>query len=269
MLFRSRRGAAIGLSGTGIGGGIVFATALAAVLQSRGGDGSWRTVYLVEAVLALVVLGLCLLFLRPAVHASDDVAPRAAALRRVPGWIGIVGGYTAYGLAFSVYTSYLVTALEDDAGFTPGHAAGVYALVGVSFIGGGVLFGPLSDRWGRGRTLVSGYLLMAAAILLVPLGAEPAASVSAVAFGLTMSGLPTVIAAHLADVLTPREFAGAFGRCTLAFGVAQLCGPPLGGVLAERTGAFSVSFVLAASVALLGAAASVAVLRAPALPVRP
>lgn len=261
----SRRGAAIGLSGTGIGGGIVFATALAAVLQSRGGDGAWRTVYLVEAVLALVVLGLCLLFLRPAVHPADADAPRAAALRLVPGWVGIVGAYTAYGLAFSVYTSYLVTALEDDAGFTPGHATGVYALVGLSFICGGVLFGPLSDRWGRGRTLVSGYLLMAAAILLVPLGAEPAASASAVAFGLTMSGLPTVIAAHLADVLTPREFAGAFGRCTLAFGVAQLCGPPLGGVLAERTGAFSVSFVLAACVALLGAAASVAVLRAPVL----
>jgi predicted MFS family arabinose efflux permease len=265
----SRRGAAIGLSGTGIGGGIVFATALAAALQSRGGDGSWRTVYLVEAVLAVVVLGLCLLFLRPAVHPADVLAPRAAALRRVPGWLGIVGGYTAYGLAYSVYMSYLVTALEDDAGFAPGHAAGVYSLVGLSFLGGGILLGPLSDRWGRGRTLVSGYLLMAAAILLVPLGAEPAASASAVAFGLMMSGLPTVIAAHLADVLTPREFAGAFGRCTLAFGVAQLCGPPLGGVLAERTGAFSVSFVLAASVALLGAAASVAVLRAPALPASP
>jgi predicted MFS family arabinose efflux permease len=262
----SRRGAAIGLSGTGIGGGIVFVTGLSAALQSRGGDGSWRTVYLVEAVLAVVVLGLCLLFLRPAVHPADVVAPRAAALRRVPGWLGIVGGYTAYGLAYSVYMSYLVTALEDDAGFAPAHAAAVYSLVGVSFIGGGVLLGPLSDRGGRGRTLVSGYLLMAAAIALVPLGAEPAASASAVAFGLTMSGLPTVIAAHLADVLTPREFAGAFGRCTLAFGVAQLCGPPLGGVLAERTGAFSLSFVLAASVALLGAAASVAVLRAPALP---
>ena len=264
----SRRGAAIGLSGTGIGGGIVFVTGLAAALQSRGGDGSWRTVYLVEAVLAVVVLGLCLLFLRPAVHPADAVAPRTAALRRVPGWLGIVGGYTAYGLAYSVYTSYLVTALEDDAGFAPSSAAAVYSLVGISFIGGGVLLGPLSDRWGRGRTLIGGYLLMAAAILLVPSGAAPAAAVSAVAFGLTMSGLPTVIAAHLSDVLTPREFAGAFGRCTLAFGVAQLCGPPLGGVLAERTGAFTVSFVLAGSVALLGAAASVAVLRAPALPAR-
>ena len=71
------------------------------------------------------------------VHPTDVVAPRAAALRRDPGWVGIVGGYTAYGLAYSVYTSYLVTALEDDAGFAPSHAAAVYSLVGLSFIGGG------------------------------------------------------------------------------------------------------------------------------------
>ena len=264
----SRRGAAIGLSGSGIGGGIAFATALAAGLHARGGDASWRTVYLVEAVLSLGVLVLCLLFLRPAIGEGEVEPPRTGALRRVPGWLGIVAGYAAYGLAYSVYTSYLVTALEDDAGFARAHAAGVYTLVGLALTGGGVLLGPLSDRWGRGRTLVSGYLVMAASILLVLVGAEPAASISAVAFGLTMSGLPSVIAAHLADVLTPREFAGAFGRCTLAFGVAQLCGPPLGGVLAERTGSFHASFVVAAAVALLGAAASVAVVRAPAVPAR-
>ncbi len=259
----SRRGAAIGISGSGIGGGIVFASALAAVLQSRGGDSSWRTVYLVEAVVAVVVLLLCLRYLRPAVHPGEQAAVRTGALRRVPGWAGVVGGYAAYGLAYSVYTSYLVTALEDDAGFSAGHAAVVYTLVGVALICGGVLLGPASDRWGRGRCLVAGYAAMAAAILLVPLGVEPLASISAVVFGLTMSGLPAVIAAHLADSLTPREFAGAFGRCTLAFGVAQLCGPPLGGVLAEATGSFTASFVLAAAVAGLGAVLSVSVIRAP------
>lgn len=262
----SRRGAAIGLSGSGIGGGIVFASVLAAVLQTRGGDGAWRTVYLVEAVLALAVLALCLVFLRLAPHRDDAAPVRSGALRRVPGWLGLVGGYAAYGLAYSIYTSYLVTALEDDAGFSTGHAAAVYTLVGVALVGGGVLLGRMSDRWGRGRVLVAGYVGMAGSILLVPLGVEPAASLSAFAFGLTMSGLPSVIAATLADVLTPREFAGAFGRCTLAFGAAQLCGPPLGGALAEATGSFLLPFALAGAVALLGAALSVLVLRATPVP---
>jgi MFS family permease len=224
-------------------------------------------VYLVEALLALVVLVLCQRFLRPAVHKDDATPVRSGALRRVPGWAGVVGGYAAYGLAYSIYTTYLVSTLQDD-GFSSGHAAAVYTLVGLALVGGGVLLGPASDRWGRGHVLVAGYAVMAVAIVLVPVGSEPAASVSAIAFGLTMSGLPAVIAAHLADVLTPREFAGAFGRCTLAFGVAQLCGPPLGGLLAESTGSFTVPFVLAAAIAALGAASSVSVVRAPGLPRR-
>lgn len=264
----SRRGAAIGVSGSGIGGGIVFASVLAAVLQSRSGDSSWRTVYLLEAVVAIVVLLLCLVYLRPAAH-QDAAAPvRSGALRRVPGWAGVVGGYAAYGLAYSVYTSYLVTALEDDAGFSHGRAATVYTLVGAALVVGGVLLGRASDRWGRGRCLVAGHAMMAVSILLVPLGSLPLAVLSAVVFGLTMSGLPAVIAAHLSDWLTPREFAGAFGRCTLAFGVAQLCGPPLGGVLAETTGSFALPFAVAGVVAAVGAVLSLSVVRARALPRR-
>ena len=260
----ARRGAAIGLAGSGIGAGIVFASGLAAALHSSGGDASWRTVYLIEALLAAVALALCVRFLRPGPHRDDAAPVRSGALRRVPGWFGLAGGYAAYGLAYSVYTTYLVVALEDDAGLSRGSASAVYTLVGVTLIVGGILLGPLSDRWGRGRSLVLGYLAMALSIAVVPLGTLPLAVLSALTFGLMMSGLPAVISAHLADSLTPREFAGAFGRCTLAFGLAQLCGPQLGGWLAETTGSFTPAFLLAAAVALAGAVLSVSVVRAPA-----
>lgn len=260
----ARRGAAIGLAGSGIGAGIVFASGLAAALHSSGGDASWRTVYLVEAVLAAVALALCVVFLRPGPHRDDAAPVRSGALRRVPDWFGLAGGYAAYGLAYSVYTTYLVVALEDDAGLSRGSASAVYTLVGVTLIVGGILLGPLSDRWGRGRSLVLGYLAMALSIAVVPLGTVPLAVLSALTFGLMMSGLPAVISAHLADSLTPREFAGAFGRCTLAFGIAQLCGPQLGGWLAETTGSFTPAFLLAAAAALAGAVLSVSVVRAPA-----
>ncbi|MCW2714536.1 MAG: putative arabinose efflux permease, family [Frankiales bacterium] len=258
----SRRGAAIGWAGSGIGLGIVFASALAALLASRGGDATWRTVYLVESVLAGLALALCMVLLRPQGSPAAAEVVRSGALRRVPGWASLVGGYTAYGLAYSIYTSYLVSALEDDSGFSRGHAAGVYTLVGVALIFGGVLLGRLSDRWGRGRLLVVGYLVMGASILLALVGAEPFAAVSALAFGVTMSGLAAVIAAHLSDTLTPREFAGAFGRCTLAFGMAQVLGPPLGGWLAETTGSFVVPFLVGAAVAGVGAVLSLGVVRA-------
>jgi MFS family permease len=219
-------------------------------------------------VLGVAVLVLCQRFLRPAVPTETTPQPSEPAhCAAYPVGRGWSAATPRTGWPYSIYTSYLVSALQAD-GFSPATPPPSTPSWGCALVGGGVLLGPASDRWGRGRTLVAGYAVMAAAIVVVPVGSEPIASVSAIGFGLMMSGLPAVIAAHLADVLTPREFAGAFGRCTLAFGVAQLCGPPLGGLLAESTGSFTVPFVLAAAVAALGAALSVSVVRAPGLPRR-
>lgn len=251
-----RRGAAIGLTGSGIGVGIIAASLLTAALHRTGGDASWRTVWLVEAGISLLALVLCLALLRPGAAQAGTEPARARALRAVPGWQGAVGAYAAYGLAYSVFTTYVVTALQEDAGFSDAHASLDYTLLGLALVFGGPLLGPLSDRFGRGRVLVAGNVMMAGAIVLVLAGAEPLAALSVLAFGLAMSGLPAVLAAHLSDWLSPREFAGAFGRLTLFFGVAQLAGPPLGGWIAERTGSFTPAFLVAGGVALLGAAAS-------------
>lgn len=255
----SRRGTAIGLTGSGIGVGIVLASVLTAVLHRSGGDASWRTVWLLEAGVSLLALVLFLALLRTAKPAADPRPARAGTLRQVPGWAGLVGAYSAYGLAYSIYTTYVVTALQDDGGFSDTHASLDYTLLGLALVFGGPLLGPLSDRVGRGRVLVAGYTGMAAAILLVLAGAEPFAAASVLAFGVVMSGLPAVIAAQLSDHLSPREFAGAFGRLTLFFGVAQVAGPPLGGWLAEQTGSFTVPFVVAALTAAAGALAARAV----------
>ncbi|MFW3171612.1 MFS transporter [Geodermatophilus sp. CPCC 206100] len=263
----SRRGAAIGLIGSGIGLGIVFAGGLTS-LRAGGGDSGWRGVYLVETVFAVLVLGACLGFLRAGPRSPAEEPGRPVSLRQVPGWRGLAGGYAAYGLAYSIYTSYLVAALED-AGFSPGHASAVYTVVGAALVVGGVLLGQLSDRWGRGQALVLGHLLMAGAILLVLAGAEPLATVSALVFGAMMSGLPSVVAARLADVLPRREFSAVFARCTLAFALAQTCGTSMGGFLAEASGGFALPFAVAAAMSVAGAVLSIDVLRAGRGPDRP
>ena len=95
--------------------------------------------------------------------------------------------------------------------------------LGFLLAAGAVMVGLAGGWW---VCMVAGHAAMAVSILLVPLGSAPLAVLSAVVFGLMMSGLPAVIAAHLSDWLTPREFAGAFGRCTLAFGGLSARRPP-------------------------------------------
>jgi MFS family permease len=254
----SRRGLAIGLTGSGVGLGVVASSGLTAVVHAVAGSGSWRPVWAIEAVLSALVAVAAARWLRPQVVPVPGPV-RISALRAVPGWIGSTLSYGGYGLAIAIYMTFLVTAYEDDAGFGSGHASGVFALTGVCITAGGILLGRWSDSVGRRAAMTWAYIGMTVAILLVPVGAEPWAASSAVLFGLAMSGAPAVLAAHLADWLDARRFAAAFGAVTLVFGLAQLVGPQLGGWIADRTGSFSPAFLLAAAAAF-GAACAAATL---------
>ena len=251
----ARRGLAIGLTGSGVGVGVVASSGLTALVHAFAGPGAWRPVWGIEAVLSAVVAAVAAWWLRPQVARSSGPV-RISALRAVPGWIGSTLSYGGYGLAIAIYMTFLVAAYEHDAGFGNVHASAVFALAGVCIMAGGILLGRWSDSVGRRAAMTWGYLGMTAAILLVPVGAEPWALLSAVVFGLAMSGTPAVLAAHLADSLDPRRFAAAFGAVTLVFGLAQLLGPQLGGWIADRTGSFTTAFLVAAGAALAAACAS-------------
>jgi MFS family permease len=251
----SRRGLAIGLTGSGVGVGVIASSGLTAVVHAVAGPGAWRPVWGIEAVISALVALAAARWLRPRVlPASGPV--RISALRAVPGWIGSTVSYGGYGLAIAIYMTFLVAAYEDDAGFGSGHASAVFALAGVCITAGGILLGRWSDSVGRRAAMTWTYVGMTAAILLVPVGAEPWAALSAIVFGLALSGAPAVLAAHLADWLDPRRFAAAFGAVTLVFGLAQLVGPQLAGWTADRTGSFSPAFLVAAAAALGAAVAS-------------
>jgi uncharacterized protein YndB with AHSA1/START domain len=58
----------------------------------------------------------------------------------------------------------------------------------------------------------------------------------------------------VADHLQGRAFGAAFGSLTFAFSGAQLLGPQLGGIVADRTGSFVPAFVAASLLSLAGGA---------------
>jgi MFS family permease len=261
MVLSGFGGAMIWVPAPGIAGSAVpasrrgLAIGLTALVHAVAGPGSWRPVWGIEAVLSALVAVAAAVWLRP--PATPVTGPvRISALRAVPGWIGSTLSYGGYGLAISIYMTFLVAAYEDDSGFGSGHASAVFAVAGLCITAGGVVLGRWSDRVGRRAAMTWTYVGMTTAILLVPVGAEPWAVLSAIVFGLALSAAPAVLAAHLADSLDPRRFAAAFGAVTLVFGLAQLVGPQLGGWIADRTGSFATAFLVAAGAALGAAIAA-------------
>ena len=253
-----RRGLAVGALGAGFG----LAIALAGQVIVRGvhaaaGEASWRPVWAVEAVLGAAVVVAVMVGLRPRpVERRGPGGLRLSALTALPGAAAIIVTYAAFALGLVLYTNYLVEALHVDAGFSSGHASTVYSLVGLANIGGGLLVGRLSDRLGRRTVLIAAQALLATCSAAVLLGREPWVSASAVVTGMLVSGLPAVVGAYVADHLEPDSVASAFGVVTIAFGVTQAVGPPVGGWAADRTGSFTVTFLLAVAAFAVGAVAA-------------
>ncbi|MGH9116418.1 MAG: MFS transporter [Acidimicrobiales bacterium] len=252
------RGLAAGALGMGFGLAIVFAGQLTRVVQARQGDGAWRPIWAAAAAVGVVVLVAMTVGLRVRTAARPSGPPALSALRRLPGAAALIVSYAGFALGYVVFSSYLVAALRDDAGFSASHAAAVYSVVGLLGIVGGVVVGRVSDRLGRRNAIAGAHLLMAGSALAVLLGAEPWVVLAAASFGVFASGMPAVVAAYIADHLEAVAVAGALGFVTIAFGVSQTLGPPIGGWLADSSNAFTLTFLLSASAHVVGAAAALA-----------
>ncbi|MGH1503741.1 MAG: CynX/NimT family MFS transporter [Acidimicrobiales bacterium] len=254
-----RAGMAVGLVGSGIGLGILFAGQLAAALGRHTDDTHrWQTQYRIELAIALVVLATAFAVLR---SRGDRPATGGgfggfAALRTVDGWVPLTVGYAAYGFSYILVFAYLVARLTDDAGLSSEAASNMFSVMGGASVLGGLTLGPISDRLGRRLCLTAGFGVLGASALLALVGRQPWATIAAIGTGLMFSGLPALIIAHIVDHTDASTYGPAFSAATLAFGVMQMLSPQIGGAIADATGSFTLVFVASAAFALVGAAAS-------------
>ena len=245
----SRRGTAIGLVGMGIGAGIVFASVLEATVAAD----TWRTVYRIEVVVAAIVAAVALVVFRGGPPAGAR-RTSLSAIRRVPRWGRLLASYGFFAVGMSLFVTFMVAVLEEDAGWSTSATAATFITFGVGSIFGGPVFGPLSDRFGRSRVLVAAFTVMAVTALVLPLGAGLLSVIAAFCFGMAFAGVPTIITARVSDAVDAESFGAAFGVATLAFGVGLTLGPQLGGLLRDVTGSFRPAFVVVAACAVAGAA---------------
>lgn len=252
-----RRGLAVGMIGAGIGTGIVFAGRLSEDLRARWGVEAWQDVYRIEAVLGIVVALAIVALLRPdAEPVPARTSSGLAVLRTMRGWIPLTLAYAAFGFSYLLAITYLTARLEDDAGYSDGRAAGVFAAVGIATVVGGIALGAIADRIGPRPSLVGGFAVFAAGTAGVLTGQTLAVLAGGVAIGMMFGGLPSVIATYIVQASDHVTYGPRYAVATLAFGIAQVTSPQVGGLLADLTGSFTVVFLLSGGVALLGAVAS-------------
>jgi len=258
----TRRGLVMGIMSSSMGLGLLIMSQITNAVRSAVDDpDAWRQIWGIEAGFTGLTLIAVTVFLRPApTQASVGSVKGFAALRMLPGWALATGAYVGYGFVVMAVNQFFGEALEADAGFSRNHTSNLYALIGLAAIPGATLLGRLSDRFGRGEMMSVGATLCSLAALLVLVGSEPWAALSAIVFGIGSFGFPIIVAAYVADHVEAREFSAVFGVMTIIFGVGQMAGPQFAGLLADRTG-FTTVFVICAGVAMVSAALALALTR--------
>lgn len=257
----SRRGRAAGLCVMGNGFGLLFSGKAVPLLNGMG-DG-WSVSWLVLGGVVLIIAMLSFMFIRN--RPSPEFAPvgmaersRESAATEAPGSglnrciIHCAGIYFLFGFSYVIYITFMVTSLVEERGMSEAAAGSLWSWVGFLSLGSGPLLGYLSDRYSRKSALVLVFAIQATAYLLVAMKL-PTASVyvSIICFAIVAWSVPSIMAALVGDFVGPLSAAAAFGFVTFAFGIGQIAGPALAGMLAEWTGSFSLSFFLASFLAII------------------
>ncbi len=246
------RGLAVGLTGSGVGIGIVFSGQLNQRLIASGGN--WRDVYTVHSTLGVlaIILVFALLRNRGGSQGSGGFGGFAV-LTKVEGWKPLTICYFIYGFGYLLIMAFLVARLQDDSGFAPERASAIFSVAGGCTVLGGIALGRVSDRIGRRLTLLFGFPLWSAAVLLILTGQLAPVIIGAIIIGFLFGGIPSVIAAYLIDRTDSTSYGPSYAAATFAFGVAQVASPQIGGLLADWRGSFTLVFLSSAIVMSFGA----------------
>src|SRR5689334_20462359 len=272
--FVRRRGLAMSALGAAGMAGIALMVPVAMWCILRFG---WRASFVILGLGSLVVmLPLTLLVLRDAperlgLRPDGDAAPPPAAAvaviertgtadaLRLPSFWLLSAGLFNCGFSMSLLSAHGVPMLTDH-GFHPMTASSAIGFLGMTAIGGGLLLGFISDRWGYKPVLASVYLLRLFAFGALFFVRDPAAlMVGAAIGGVGLSGSLAMTSALTSEIFGRYSVGSIFGLIFLAHQTGAALGSWLGGGLFDVTGGYGLVFAIAVALLLLAAGLSVVI----------
>jgi len=259
---RNKRGKAAGFIVIGSGFAIVFSGKFIPFINEKFGTEGWRVSWLILGVTVIVIAFLCVLLLRnkpqdlglTAVGSENSINSTANIenfkITNIykSGIIYHLGAiYFLFGYTYVIYATFIVTTLVKERGIPESVAGNFWSAVGLFSLLSGPVFGTLSDRLGRKTGLILVFLFQFISYLLVATKLPGIfLYLSIFFFGVVAWSIPSIMAAAVGDYVGPQKAAQAFGFITFIFGIGQIAGPSIAGILAEKSGSFASSFYMAA-----------------------
>jgi sugar phosphate permease len=266
-----RRGMVMGILGTSPA--IGYAT-MGLIFPPLVAQYDWRICWLILSVLALALVPVHAILVRTKPQdlnlrpwGDEPLPPPGSRSEEIKVKVGFrdlmkirnlwLGGLSYFFIAFSAYifNLFLVTygAMELKLPFAS--AAKLASVMALSGILGALLLPTFSDSIGRKRSLILINLSFAATILLVIwAGSNWTALLAAICLlGFFYAAIWPLYAAAAADFFPAGATGSVLGFWTLFYGIALIVAPALAGYIADVTGTFIYSFLIASAAGGLAA----------------
>jgi MFS family permease len=245
--FLKRRNTALGIAVAGIGFGTVCGAPIAAALISHLG---WRTTYVVLGIAsAAILLGCAAVAERPPVH----VTPSRFSLReaiRTPAFRFLYASSVMVSMALFVPFVYLPS-FAHDRGATEFASAALVGVIGGASVAGRMGLGAMADRAGVVRLYQASFFVLALSygIWLVA-SSYSMLVVFALVMGAGYGGYVALSPAVLAHLFGTERLGTVLGALYTSGGFGAMVGPPLVGLIIDRTGSYRVAIASAFAIAL-------------------
>lgn len=261
--FPEHKGLVAGIAVAGFGGGAVLLSFLADQLMRRGLD--VLTVFQWVAIAYAVAMLLAAQVVRfPTPPAADRArpTPSLAALLRDRSFAALVVGMFSGTFAGLLVIGNLKP-LGLSAGLSPTWATWTISVFAAGNVAGRIFWGRIADRLRQWSIHVSLVFLACALILLTLAGMQwPTAVVgSSFLVGFGFGACFVVYAAHTARRFGDDLFGRTYPLVFLAYGVAAIIGPWVGGWLYGVSAGYSTALWASVGVVIAGAAACLSLLR--------
>jgi MFS family permease len=240
------KGRATGIVVAGIGLSIILSGAVVPLVEHFSAV-SWRISWGFFAV-CIACIGwfsfhVLLTFIpHHSAKATSDTLSLASIVRFGPFWrTGFL--FFLFGMTAIMYMTFFVATAMNKWHVSTEISGTFWAILGLTSLFSGPIFGAISDRIGRYATLAILFGLQACAHTLLFLTLPSAwLFVSAALFGFSTWAVPSTMATLSSELFGASHTARVLGLVTLFFGVGQIVGPLCAGILTDYTGDFGTAF---------------------------
>ena len=238
----------------GVGAGIALSSVLVDALHAIGAD--WRTLWSASGAVSAVAVPFVSWLVRETPAVPQAHAPSSTREPPPRGLHALALCHGLFGFGYVVTATFIVAVVRT----TPQ----ARALETVVWLVVGLAAAPSTAGWSRIAACLGALRAYALACLIEAVGVamgglwpSPVGALTAAALlGGTFMGI-TALGFAAARAMAPHQQRRSFAVITAAFGLGQIAGPTVAGVMLDRTQSFAGASVLAATAVLIAAAIAV------------